>query len=448
MRLNAFFVQPKATGVSPGKALVESTQTPSSTSVSSLSETFTANTNPVLSSPQKNILKNAHLDYDRYFLPFSLPAHSVQAPVNAFMEDTTKREAAYTRLDNLTKRGDTVTEAATSHTLKSMLPNLGRRGVKVPSIDEVLECVNGSPEQPIDTTENKAASTRRPLDMLRKIPMKYIHFGQDVRPPYYGTYTHSYTDMEATRLARNPLSRLRQDTNYDYDSEAEWEEPEEGEDLDSEGDDDEQEEAEDDMEGFLDDEEDPQLKRRMISGDLQPVSTGLCWQNPRGVSILNDGSGAICSGMNDFTMGFLLNSQPHAIDPFSTLYWTPEQPVSLPSQTTASKDTINSASMNPPRAPLTQRSMNGLLNTFNTPQAPPPGSAIKPTKAKRMIPTETLPAFKAEIDGKDLTKIGMIEALKKVFPKLPKDAITNTLSIVAARVGPTEKEKRWVLINN
>ena len=64
-----------------------------------------------------------------------------------------------------------------------------------------------------------------------------------------------------------------------------------------------------------------------------------------------------------------------------------------------------------------------------------------------MIPPEHMTAFKAEIDGKDLTKIGMIESLKKAFPKIPKDAISNTLSVVAARVGPTEKEKRWVLIN-
>jgi chromatin assembly factor 1 subunit A len=103
--------------------------------------------------------------------------------------------------------------------------------------------------------------------------------------------------------------------------------------------------------------------------------------------------------------------------------------------------------MNPPRAPLAQRTMNGLLNTMNTPQQTT-GSASKPAKAKRMIPDEHLLAFKAEVQGKDLTKIGMVEALKKVFPKIPKDAITNTLSVVAARVGPTEKEKRWVLVNN
>jgi chromatin assembly factor 1 subunit A len=102
--------------------------------------------------------------------------------------------------------------------------------------------------------------------------------------------------------------------------------------------------------------------------------------------------------------------------------------------------------MNPPRAPLTQRTVNGLINTFNAPQQTP-GSASKPAKVKRTVPPEHLSAFKDEVRGKDLTKIGMVEALKKVFPKIPKDAITNTLSIVAVRAGPTEKEKRWVLVD-
>lgn len=137
-------------------------------------------------------------------------------------------------------------------------------------------------------------------------------------------------------------------------------------------------------------------------------------------------------------------SQPRSIDPFSSAYWAPEPSLVAP---TVKKEALANGSMNPPRAPLTQRTVNGLLNTLNTPQQAT-GSASKPAKPKRMIPDEHLAAFKQEVEGKDLTKIGMIEALKKVFPKIPKDAITNTLSVVAARVGPTEKEKRWVLVNN
>ncbi|KAF1941180.1 hypothetical protein EJ02DRAFT_512591 [Clathrospora elynae] len=446
MKLNAFFMKPKA-GTSPGQAVVASSQNSTAPLVSLLKNPPGAITNSAPPSPQKTIVKNAKSDYERYFLPFNLPAHTILAPTNTFLEDPAKMTAAQTRLDDIVAHKDVCTEPITRETLKSSLPARSHRRHRTATIAEVVECFNGSSDQPIDLTNDKRTSARHPLDMLKDIPMKYIHFCKDVRPPYYGTYTRPYTDAEAARMARNPLSKTRQDTDYDYDSEAEWEEPEEGEDLDSDGEDDNEDEAEDDLDGFLDDEEDPQVKRRPLSGDLVPVSTGLCWEDEDRVSKLNDGSGAICTEFKGFEMGFLLDPHIRSIDPFSTGYWTPEPSTVTSAVSIAKKDNPTNGVMNPPRVPLTQRTMNGLLNTLNTPQASPAGTPSKPGKAKRLIPTEQLPAFKAEIEGKDLTKIGMIEALKKLFPKLPKDAISNTLSVVAARVGPTEKEKRWVLIN-
>ena len=130
-------------------------------------------------------------------------------------------------------------------------------------------------------------------------------------------------------------------------------------------------------------------------------------------------------------------------------YWACPASIAAATTTSAHKSSSTNGLMNPPpRAPLTQRTMNGLLNTLNSTPKSAPVTTSKPAAPKKMVPDDQLPAFKAEIQGKDLTKIGMIEALKKAFPKLPKAAIINTLSTVAARVGPTEKEKRWVLINN
>jgi chromatin assembly factor 1 subunit A len=441
MKLNAFFVTPKA-GTSPGQAVVASSQNPTASSVSLLPVPSGANTNVAPPSPQKIIVKNAQSDYERYFLPFNLPAHTILAPTNTFLDNPGQMEAARARLDKIIEQKDQLNEGITSETLSSFFPSRSYGGRKTITIAEIVDRVNGSSDHPIDLTADESAPSRNPLDMLKDIPMKYLHFHEDLRPPYYGTYSRSYTDLEASRLARNPLARIRQDTDYDYDSEAEWDEPEEGEDLDSDGDEDDEDEADDDMEGFLDDEEDPHMKRRLVSGDLVPVSTGLCWEDPDGVSKLNDGSDAICTDFKDFTLGFLLDPQMRSIDPFSTSYWAPD-PATVAADV-AKKDTATNGVMNPPRVPLVQRSMNGLLNTLNGPQTSSPS---KPAKVKRLIPSEHLPAFKAEVEGKDLTKIGMVEALKKVFPKLPKDAITNTLSVVAARVGPTEKEKRWVLIN-
>ncbi|KNG47780.1 chromatin assembly factor 1 subunit a [Stemphylium lycopersici] len=443
MKLNAFFVKPK-TGSSPSQAVVASSQTP--IAPTSLPDRSGASTDMIPPSPQKTIVKNAQTDYERYFLPFNVPPHTILAPTNTFLGPE-QLEVARSRLESTIARRDGTPEPITREALMSLFPKRNARGHQTATIAEVVDCVNRSSDNPIDITIAKSTASRHPLEMLREIPMKYIHFCKDVRPPYYGTYTKPYTNVEAARLARNPISRTRQDTDYDYDSEAEWDEPEEGEDLDSDGEDDNEEDADDDMDGFLDDEEDPQLKRGLISGDLLPVSTGLCWEDTERVSRLNDGSDAICTDFKDFRMGFLLDPHMQSIDPFSTAYWAPDPATLVPGAAVAKKENSTNGAMDPPRAPLTQRTMNGLLNTLNGPQKTPAGTSAKPAKAKRMIPPEQLPAFKAEIEGKDLTKIGMIESLKKVFPKLPKDAITNTLSVVAARVGPTEKEKRWVVIN-
>ncbi|KAF1928238.1 uncharacterized protein M421DRAFT_420773 [Didymella exigua CBS 183.55] len=449
MKLNVFFMKPKVTASSAKPSVVDSN--PDSTAPTPLSlslDTPGVVVNTMPPSPQKSIHKSAHSDYERCFLPFSLPSTATLAPANAFMQDIEKLNAARARLDRLCKDDKAGLSPLTVHTLKVSLPARSLRGVKTVTIKEVVKRVHGSPDRPIGLTNDDETSRQQPLDMLKTIPMKYLHFSEDVRPPYYGTYTKSYSAAAERRLACNSVSRIRHDTNYDYDSEAEWEEPEEGEDLDSEGDDDLEDEGDDDLDGFLDDEEDPQLKRRMLSGDLEPVSTGLCWEDNSGVSKLNDGSGAICTDFRDFKMEFLLHPYPQSIDPFSTAYWAPPAPVITATTATASKKASTNGLMQPPaRLPLAQRTMNGMLNTLN-PSSVPSAIATKPTALKKMVPDEQLPAFKAEIQGKDLTKIGMIEALKKAFPKLPKAAITNTLSVVAARVGPTEKEKRWVLINS
>jgi chromatin assembly factor 1 subunit A len=227
------------------------------------------------------------------------------------MDDPAMLAKASTRLDQLIL-GTKSTEPVTVESLKASFSTSGPRGVKTIPILEIVELVNGTSDKPIDLT-----SDRDPLDLLKQIPMKYLHFPRDVRPPYYGTYTKPHTQHEELKLARNPFSRTLRDCNYDYDSEAEWDEPEEGEDLDSEGDDDLDDEVEDEFDGFLDDDEDHQLKRRHISGDLEPISTGLCWQDARGVSRLNDGSGAISTEFKEFEIGFLLGMLTYP--PFSKL---------------------------------------------------------------------------------------------------------------------------------
>lgn len=125
-----------------------------------------------------------------------------------------------------------------------------------------------------------APGHENPLRLLQRIPMRYLQFHEDVRPPYIGTYTKPVP----RRLARNPLARLRPDTDYDDDSEAEWEEPEEGEDIDIDDESDGEAPSEmDDMEGFLDDEDDGQpVRKKLLATDLEPISSGICFEDGSG----------------------------------------------------------------------------------------------------------------------------------------------------------------------
>lgn len=286
-----------------GSVTVEPVQKPATIEASLSTDTLQTSTDSK-PSPQKGTEKNAQSDYERFFLPFCLPAHAILAPVNPALSDPEGLITARTRLDRILEERDVSMEDVSADSLRSLFPKR-RRGLDSKTIVEIVDRVNGSADNPIDLTQRSSA---QPLQLLKQIPMKYMHFGEDVRPPYYGTYTKVHTPSQERKVARNPIARGLPDLNYDYDSEAEWEEPEEGEDLDSDGEEDLDEDGDEDMDGFLDDENDPEVKRRFLNGDQDPVSTGLCWEGADRVSRLNDGSGAISTEFKEFKMGFLLGT--------------------------------------------------------------------------------------------------------------------------------------------
>lgn len=150
------------------------------------------------------------------------------------------------------------------------------------SVKELVTEIQGTSRIAIDLTRVGTKSARKASDLLAAIPIKYLQFAEDVRPPYIGTYSKILEPQAHSNLRRNPFSRTLPAVNYDYDSEAEWEEPGEGEDLESEGEEEDEDEDADDIEEFLDDAEEtgePSSKRRLMCGDLEPISTGLCWEN-------------------------------------------------------------------------------------------------------------------------------------------------------------------------
>jgi chromatin assembly factor 1 subunit A len=151
-------------------------------------------------------------------------------------------------------------------------------------VEELMKRIQGSSSQnPIDLTSD-CKKQEEALELLNATPMRYIHFEEDVRPPYWGTWTKPLTPEQCRQVARNPFTQLDL-FNYDYDSEAEWEEPGEGEDLNSD-DDEEEDDGEDDLDEFLDDGDANGAlypKGLGLSKDQTADSSGLQWEDEHGV---------------------------------------------------------------------------------------------------------------------------------------------------------------------
>jgi chromatin assembly factor 1 subunit A len=157
------------------------------------------------------------------------------------------------------------------------------------SVKDIIGRLQAVSEVPIDATEVGLANAQpQPADMLAAFPVKHLRFAEDVRPPYHGTFSRIPPQRSALRMGRNPFERSLPETDYDYDSEAEWDEPEDGEELDSEGEEElGSDEDGDDMAGFLDDEDAADApgatnKKRLAASEMEPISSGLCWEGSDG----------------------------------------------------------------------------------------------------------------------------------------------------------------------
>lgn len=155
------------------------------------------------------------------------------------------------------------------------------RGKMYSSVRGLLSSPDGLQTNPVDlTTESQNVRIQRTQEALKRIPIKHLKFHEDVRPAYYGTVTSVESLASLRKLARNPIAKDLP-LNYDYDSEAEWVDGDDGE-----GDDvsllDEEDVDEEDAEGmddFLDDSEDVGRGPRMVAGTMEPESSGVCFED-------------------------------------------------------------------------------------------------------------------------------------------------------------------------
>ncbi|EQB45380.1 hypothetical protein CGLO_15752 [Colletotrichum gloeosporioides Cg-14] len=270
--------------------------------------------------------------------------------------------------------------------------------------------------------EDRKAITKETADALRKIPVKTLRFWQDVRPPYKGTVTlrpYQAGKDGMRRLARNPTLRGLVPVNYDHDSEAEWES--EGEDVDIDDDDEEDLDGDgEDMDEFLDDSEDNGPARFVSANGLEPVSTGVCWEDRKRMGPNRT--------MYEHRMEFILEGldSHHSIDPFSTKYWEPEPKQKAPKATAKTADT--SAPANAFQA----------IGAKNTPQSLP----------KKILENNVLQELKKVIQANPkIAKGGLIDLsyVALAHAKVSRNDIKEAITTIAERSGGQGRAGSWVV---
>ncbi|KAJ5689342.1 hypothetical protein N7462_003734 [Penicillium macrosclerotiorum] len=406
-KLNAFFAKPRLPSV-PGTGSAASPTKPT----------------PVADAPCSDTPSEPKTDYQKAFPDFFLQSHTVVAPPHRFERDSDALCHVCQTIDASLNPNNTVPFdhlPFRPSEIFHLIPYRRRRGRQTLSVKEILlKMQNADPDAMDVDGKDDTAVAKSMQGLLNKTPIKTLRFGEDVRPPYQGTFTRHVPEEIAKKLSRNPYHRALPETNYEYDSEAEWEEPEEGEDLDSEEEEEASDDGEDDMDGFLDDEDDALVgsKRRLIVGELEPVCSGIQWA-----------ANGVTDELKAYRIETISDAVNFPINPHSDAYW--EKPKA------------------PAKRPVVPTNAH-TLDAFRVkpgPDASPIGSALPPaptSKAKRPFPSEHLEEFKQAVEGSDLSKIGLIEILKKRFPKVSKDTLKATLDQVAVRVGQKEVDKKWV----
>ena len=268
MKLGAFFGKPSVPSTPPPCSPEDA-----SSGVSSRRSSIASIDNVVMQdvkSPSPVIETNP--EYEKLFPSFFVHPYTEVAPANRFpcrklTSDLLAIATSFeTSSNNLPRLQDS---------FKSRPHGQYQASRKPKSVRAVVDEIQGSSNAPIDLTVGQ-----RPLrieNLLNGVPLKVFSFQEDVRPGYQGTYTRPVSPRSTLKLCRHPFGRNLPDTNYDYDSEAEWEPPEEGDDDVDAVDEESSDEEEDDMEEFLDDEDDIG-RRRLIVGNQEPQCSGLCWQ--------------------------------------------------------------------------------------------------------------------------------------------------------------------------
>ena len=289
LRLQSFFKKPTTPKKEASTASTEAAAAPALASENDAGGTMS----PGVAKSAAAAAKKEKTQYERMFQPFFVKEHVRVARSRPWLDDDAAGAKARI-LDEHVGGARGATEVRPFRPLEALqlAARPRREGRAHPPVRALMEELQRSPE---------AA-----LAALKRVPMKLVCFRQDVRPPYCGTLTGVPRERLA-RAARRPCARVLE-LAYEYDSEAEWQDDEPGDDLDDMDDEEEDLDDEDDMDGFLDDSEDAGVARRIFAnGSMEPVSTGVCWED----------GGAAEPGMKQYRMEVILGTSPLLFSCFS-----------------------------------------------------------------------------------------------------------------------------------
>ncbi|KAI1414597.1 hypothetical protein F5Y13DRAFT_17861 [Hypoxylon sp. FL1857] len=407
------------------------------------------------SATPKAELKPPMSAYEQTFQPFFVKPDVTLAPQPFEMDEETK-EAKSEILDQYIRgeRGPFNPKPFNpTETFNIAFPQ--KRGVMSPSVKKIMENIYGDPlQRKFDVQPSRTESQTEKLVIdaqgrLDTIPMKYLSFYEDVRPPYCGTITTPMTIKKLRTLCCRPAGKLLT-LNYDYDSEAEWVE-DDGEDLDDDDDDEESNDGEGEMEDFLDDSDDvPVTTRPTFRGDVEPTSTGICFEDRKRLGP--------CASMYKYRLEFVLGRsystslaldspcltmtidtlEHHSgIDPFSSSYWP--APVRKKPVSASTLLPPASTSMPPPSAPSGEPT-----DTFSR-------LVSLGVDAKDLVPKAVFEEFTQAITSeefRDFTKVTLVDLLARKFPSCTKSQIKFTLDKIAHRIsvpGAKKSVKVWAI---
>ncbi|KAK1980994.1 chromatin assembly factor 1 subunit A-domain-containing protein [Colletotrichum cereale] len=295
--------------------------------------------------------------------------------------------------------------------------------------------------------EDKKAVMKETTDALRRVPIKYLRFYQDVRPAYRGTVTlrpYQAGKSGMRRLARKPTLRDQVPVNYEHDSEAEWES--EGEDVDIEDEDEEDlDDGDGDMDEFLDDSDDNGPARFVSANGLEPESTGLCWEDRKRVgpnrTAYEHRMEFILGKPNPISRSYsrvntcLKETLDHhaGIDPFSTKYWEPEPKAKPKSAGRPPKEKAAAESLKPSDA-------------FKAISSPKVGSVQ--SLPKKMLENNNLRELKKVIEANPkIAKGGLIDLsyVALAHAKISRSDIKEAIAAVAEKVGGKGQAGSWTI---